>query len=188
MSNFAERSPWRKLLPAFLKPGEHGETVKIWSKKFRKAEKLAAAKSISELEPVLLDLVAWLGDESVVKMARAEWWNQTGLLAQAYSGNFTLAEKCFRYALDAAGRGDDRHGKLLAMTNLGVLFLDQNRSDEAVGIFLTLKPLIEESFGPESRETATVCQNLASALRLANREEEAREERIRATRILRSLS
>jgi len=69
-----------------------------------------------------------------------------------------------------------------------VLFLDQSRAGEAVEVFTALKPFIGENFGSESRETATVCQNLAAAYRQAENEEKAKTEKIESTRILRKIT
>ncbi len=168
-------------------PGTKNE--RIWSTKFKKIEKLLKKKKLGELEPLLEEVRSWLDSQPEAPSGiQPEWLNQTGLIYQAYTGNFVRAEECFNRALEIAEILDKKREKALAMTNLGVLYLDQNRSAEAVSIFVRLKPFIEEYFGPESHEAATVSQNLAAAHRLDGNEEDAREERIKATGILRKLA
>ena len=170
---------------SWFSPGEDPE--KNWSLRFREIEKLVRKKNLPELEAKLDSAVSWT-ESCPPENILPEWLNQAGMLYQAYTGNFARAEDCFRKALEYSGLRENRREKALAMTNLGVLYLDQNRSAEAVDVFSSLKPLIEDHFGPESREMATVCQNLAAAFRLDGNEEDARQERIRATGILRKLS
>lgn len=159
-----------------------------WARAFKKVNKLVAQKNLRDLDSAMEDLTEWLYTEFSSSEIRPEWFNQCGLICQAYTGDFSRAEKCFRLALEAAARLGDQHQKALSMTNLGALFLDQNRSGEAVEIFNQLKPVVEQHYGMESRETAVACQNLAAALRLEGKEEGAKAERIRATRILRNLA
>jgi len=149
---------------------------------------LVKNKALKELEPHLDNIYQWLSNEAESEAIHPEWLNQTGLIYQAYSGNFSRSEDCFRLALIHAEKKGNPREKALALTNLGVLFLDQNRSAEAVETFTTLKPLIAKHFGEESRETATACQNLASAYRLDGKEDKAKLERIESTRILRKLT
>jgi tetratricopeptide (TPR) repeat protein len=132
--------------------------------------------------------VEWLRGEIGNPDLSPEWFNQLGLISEAYTGDFNLARTCFQSAWDVAEKQNDKYQKALSMTNLGVLNLDQNRPAEAVEIFNELKPFVEKQFGDESRELAVACQNLASAYQLDGREEEAKEERIRATGILRKIS
>lgn len=159
-----------------------------WEARFRKIEKLLEKKAIKELEPPLREAAAWLKSRSGNPELNPEWPNQTGMIFQAYLGDFRLAEDCFRLGLNESRSLGDRRSEALSMTNLGVLFLDQNRPGEAVEIFTSLKPVVEGHFGEESRETAVACQNLAAAYRLAGHEEDAKKERIRATGILRKLT
>ena len=107
---------------------------------------LVTNKAFRELEPHLDTMYKWLSDEAESEAVHPEWLNQTGLIYQAYSGNFSRAEDCFRLALIHAEKKGNPREKALALTNLGVLFLDQNRSAEAVETFKTLKPFIAKAF------------------------------------------
>ena len=115
---------------------------------------LVKNKALRELEPHLESMYKWLSDEAESEAIHPEWLNQTGLIYQAYSGNFSRAEDCFRLALIHADKKNNPREKALALTNLGVLFLDQNRSAEAVETFQILKPFIANHFGQETWETA----------------------------------
>ncbi len=179
---------FEKIISRFSSRTGKASTEKRWVKELKKINILVKNKALIELEPLLDNTYKWLSDESEREAVHPEWLNQTGLIYQAYSGNFSRAEDCFRLALSKAERKGNPREKALALTNLGVLFLDQNRSAEAVETFEILKPFIAEHFGPESRETATVCQNLASAYRLDGKEDKAKSERIESTRILRKLA
>ncbi len=179
---------FRKILSRFSSRSGKAATEKKWVKDFKKMNILVKNKALKELEPHLETVYEWLSDEAESEAIHPEWFNQTGLIYQAYSGNFTRAENCFRLALLHADKKGNPREKALAMTNLGVLFLDQNRSAEAVETFQNLKPFIARHFGRESRETATVCQNLASAYRLDGKEDRAKLERIESTRVLRKLA
>lgn len=159
-----------------------------WESRIKKIEKLLERKAIAELDPLVDEAAGWLKEQTGKPELNPEWLNQTGMICQAYTGDFMLAEDCFRIALEESRRLKDKRAEALSLTNLGNLFLDQNRPNEAVEIFTLLKPLAEEHFGDESRETAVACQNLAAAFRLAGDEEAAKSERRTATRILRKLS
>jgi len=179
---------FKKFISGFSSKTEKSATEKKWSKEFRKINRLLKDKAIGDLEAALRPLHKWLNDEADSDAVQPEWLNQIGLIYQAYSGDFTMAEECFRQALLKAEKNEETHEKALAMMNLGSLYLDQSRSAEAVETFKRLKPFIEQYFGPESREKATVCQNLAAAYRLAGNEDKAKAERIESTRILRKLT
>jgi len=171
----------------FGKLGGTASSEKIWAGQFRDIEKLVRKKDFGNLESRLEKAVSWIESRPPGEIL-PEWLNQAGLIFQAYTGNFDRAEECFNKAKVHSDKQANIREKALAMTNLGVLYLDQNRSAEAVEIFTALKPLIADHFGLESRETATVCQNLAAAYRLDGNEESAKQERITATGILRKIS
>lgn len=179
---------FEKFISVFSSKTGKSAAEKKWSKEFRKINRLLKDKSIGDLEAVLGPLHKWLNDEAGSDAVQPEWLNQMGLIFQAYSGDFTKAEECFLQALLKAEKNGETHEKALAMMNLGALYLDQSRSGEAVETFTCLKPFIELHFGPESREKATVCQNLAAAYRLAGNEDKAKAERIESTRVLRKLT
>ena len=177
----------RKILSLFSS-NKKGAAGKRWNREFAKIDKLVENKTFQNLESALDDLYEWLSSEEGIEEIQPEWLNQTGLIYQTYAGKFTRAEACFQLAGLMAEKRNDIHQEALAKTNLGVLFLDQNRPREAVEVFTSLKPLIESYFGHDARETATVCQNLAAAYRMDGKEELAKTERIESTRILRKLA
>lgn len=178
----------RKFLKIFSSKRKGAAAGKRWAKEFSRIDKLVENKNFNDLESALDDTYRWLTIESSIEDIQPEWLNQAGLIYQNYAGGFCRAEECFRLALLLAEKNGDIRGKALAKTNLGVLFLDQNRSGEAIEIFTSLKPLIENHFGHETRETATVCQNLAAAYRMDGKEDLAKKERIESTGILRKLA
>jgi tetratricopeptide (TPR) repeat protein len=177
-----------RLFSGFSLKTKNPPADKKWSREFRKLDRLLKDKDIRGIESLLNPLHKWLKEEAAGDAVHPEWLNQAGLIYQAYLGDFIQAEECFRSALLKAGEKGNVHEKALAMTNLGVLFLDQSRSGEAVEIFTELKPFIGENFGSESPETATTCQNLAAAYRQAGNEENAKSERVESTRILRKIT
>ena len=188
MINPGKSAGFRNFLSRFSLYPAKSTLEKKWAREFKRVDRLLAAKNLRALDPAMETLTEWLFVEFSRSEIRPEWYNQCGLICQAYTGDFSRAEKCFRLAREASERLGDQHQNALSMTNLGALFLDQNRSREAVEIFNQLKPVIEQHYGKESRETAVACQNLAAALRLEGKEEDAKAERIRATRILRNLA
>lgn len=109
-------------------------------------------------------------------------------LYQSLAGDNLAAEEILRKAVKVAEDQDSPTGLKLAvpLNSLGLLLLQQRRSEEAEVLFERLLAIVENNLGSEHSEVATTLENLAAVQRQTDRTEEASKTRARATQIRRA--
>ena len=100
------------------------------------------------------------------RFQEAELYRLKGELVLAESGDQTLAEECFRRAIDTARRQQSKAWELRAATSLARLWQKQGRHEEAYGFLGAIHSLFNEGLEtPDLVDAAALLKNLGDGRR-----------------------
>jgi Tfp pilus assembly protein PilF len=156
-----------------------------WDKMLRNLDSPVKHQTYDHIEGALNQAMDWLEQ---TKRYHPDYPDKLCTLAglyQSLAGDNTVAEELLRKALVVAETRDSPAGLQIAvpLNSLGLLLLQQRRSEEAEVLFQRQLKLVENRLGEEHIEVATTLENLAAVQRQAGRTDEASKTRARATQI-----
>ncbi len=158
-----------------------------WDQLLRNVDSTIENQTYDQVEGALNKARNWLEETAQDHQDYTEKLCKLAGLYQSLAGDNSAAEEILRKAVKVAEDQDSPTGLKLAvpLNSLGLLLLQQRRSEEAEVLFQRLLAIVGNTLGSKHIEVATALENLAAVQRQTDRADEASRTRARAAQIRR---
>jgi len=181
---------WRILgsLARLFRPHSELALDYTWDQLLRNVDSTIESRTYDQVEGALNKAMSWLEATAQHHPDYTDKMCKLAGLYQSLAGDNLAAEEILREAVKVAEEQDSPSGLSVAvpLNSLGLLLLQQRRSEEAEVLFERLLAIVENNLGSEHIEVATTLENLAAVQRQTDRTDEASKTRARATQIRRA--